>query len=178
MNEITKHKKTPKELLGILKAVLIKYKVRDLLNINAWGYSDIERDIVNNFLKNIEFNNCNIEFSNIQYEKSNKNLRVGDIIRITDVNINEYDYEESVEYAIYTWIPDYHGYIWATESELYDYITCTWDNWCILHKSWEHYIHTIKENMENVKYLGNISDEKIRNKLDDRFQVYSKLYKY
>lgn len=130
----------------------------------------------------IDFSDCKIQFPHIKYENSDKCLQVGDVFRMYDADdmshIGEGSMQEA-QYAIYTWIPDYNGYIWAVENELFDYVTCSWDRWNELHHPYENFHTPIEDNMENVKRIGNISEKWVRDKLDQNWlSVYIHLFKF
>lgn len=129
----------------------------------------------------IDFSNIQIEFSNHKYS-TGETLRVGDVIRLHEPD------EMSLYglYAIYTWIPEINMYLWLSEIELFDYSTTNFD------KDIDAWYNIFSENacdsasccsyddyMLNYKYLGNISDEKIRSKLDkDLINSYIHLYHF
>jgi hypothetical protein len=118
------------------------------------------------------FNNCYIEFNYPYKARPDRFLRVGDIIRSTEPEVC---FQIEVEYSIYTWIPELHRYLWASEWQLFRYSIQDGDILDIFNTDYG----LVSDELENVKLVGNISEVKYRKKLDQIWlDNYKELFKY
>lgn len=113
----------------------------------------------------------NFKKTNIQFKQkydTGEFLRVGDIIRVVDAS------DENMNitiYGVYTWIEELNGYFWLNEYELFDYSTLNFEKYPELMDKFLYDLFccgviTAAESLEKVSYIGNISDPKFRDKLD------------